>query len=174
MSTRHFLQSATDSRNAVKELLQIIFAAELLRPSRCLWIVSPWLRDIPVIDNTTGEFLSLCPGLPRSEVRMSRVLRTLIERGTQVVIATRPEEGNSQLPDALLGAAEDTAGAIIRHERKTLHAKGIVGDRFALSGSMNLTYNGLECLTEMLMLQTDAGDVEQLRVQFADEYGGRV
>jgi phosphatidylserine/phosphatidylglycerophosphate/cardiolipin synthase-like enzyme len=174
MSTRHFLQSATDSRNAVKELLQLVFAAELLRPSKCLWIVSPWLRDIPVIDNTTGEFLSLCPDLPRSEVRMSRVLRALIERGTQVVIATRPDEGNSQLPDGLRGTEEDVPGSVIRHERKTLHAKGIVGDQFALSGSMNLTYNGLECLTEMLMLQTDAADVEQLRVQFANEYGGRV
>jgi phosphatidylserine/phosphatidylglycerophosphate/cardiolipin synthase-like enzyme len=173
VSARHFLQTATDSRNAVKELLQLVFAAELLCPSRCLWVVSPWLRDIPVIDNTTGEFLSLCPDLPRSEVRMSRVLRTLIARGTQVVIATRPDEGNSQLPDALLGAEEEGSGSIIRHERRALHAKGIVGDRFALSGSMNLTYNGLECLTEMLMLQTDAADVEQLRVQFANEYGGR-
>lgn len=172
MNSRHFLQTATDSRNAVKELLQLVFAAELLQPSRCLWIVSPWLRDIPVLDNTTGEFLSLCPDFPRSEVRMSRVLRVLIERGTQVVIATRPGEGNSQLPDALLGADGENAGAIVRHEKKALHAKGIVGDRFALSGSMNLTYNGLECLTEMLILQTEAADVEQLRVQFASEYGG--
>ena len=36
---RQFLQSAADSRNSVRELLQIIFTAELLSPSRCLWIV---------------------------------------------------------------------------------------------------------------------------------------
>lgn len=48
---RQFRQSAADSRNSVRELLQIIFTAELLSSSRCLWIVSPWLRDIPVLDN---------------------------------------------------------------------------------------------------------------------------
>src|SRR5689334_23801467 len=102
MTGRQFLQTAVDSRNSVRELLQIVFASELLAPSRCLWIVSPWLRDIPVLDNRTGAFAAIGAELPRSEVRLSRVLLSLIERGTRVVIATRPEEGNRQVRDALL------------------------------------------------------------------------
>lgn len=170
MTTRQFLQTAADARNSARELLQLIFASELLMPSRCLWIVSPWLRDVPVLDNTTGSFLFLCPDFPRSEVRLSRVLRELVDRGTTVVIATRADAGNRQVVDGLEGVSR--ADAVIFHERSELHAKGIVGDRYSLIGSMNLTFNGLERLTEMLVFQNDRGSVEQLRLAFRREYGG--
>lgn len=94
---RQFLQTATDARNSVRELIQTMFAAELLFPSRCLWIISPWLRDVPVLDNTTGSFLALCPDFPIAEVRLSLVLQELLTRGTQIVIATRPDFGNRQV-----------------------------------------------------------------------------
>lgn len=139
-------------------------------PSRCLWIVSPWLRDVPVLDNSTGSFLFLCPDFPRTEVRLSRVLRELVDRGTTVVIATRADVGNRQVVDGLQGISR--AETVIFHERSELHAKGIVGDRYSLLGSMNLTFNGLERLTEMLVFQNDRGSVEQLRLSFRREYGG--
>lgn len=170
MTTRQFLQTAADARNSARELLQLVFASELLMPSRCLWIVSPWLRDVPVLDNSTGSFLFLCPDFPRSEVRLSRVLRELIDRGTTVVIATRADSGNRQVLDGL--QAVGRADAVMFHERSELHAKGIVGDRYSLIGSMNLTFNGLERLTEMLVFQNDRGSVEQLRLAFRREYGG--
>lgn len=171
MTTRQFLHSAVDARNAVRELLQTVFAAELLAPSRCLWLVSPWLRDIPVLDNTTGSFLFLCPDFPLTEVRLSLVLRELLARGSQVVIATRPDPGNAQVYDSLRGIGADDG--LIFYERAELHAKGIVGDAYALIGSMNLTYNGLDRLTEMLIFETDRSTVEPLRLSFRREYGGR-
>ena len=171
MSTRQFLQSAVNARNAVRELLQMVFAAELLSPSRSLWLVSPWIRDIPVLDNTTGSFLSLCPDFPLSEIRLSLVLRQLLARGTQVVIATRPDPENTQVYDNLRGIGAD--GSLVFQERAELHAKGIVGDAFSLIGSMNLTYNGIDRLTEMLIFETDRPKVEQLRLAFRREYGGR-
>lgn len=170
MMTRQFLQSAVDARNGARELLQIVFASELLTPSRCLWIVSPWLRDVPVLDNSTGSFLFLCPDFSRAEIRLSRVLRELIDRGATLVIATRPDAGNRQVVDGLRGLSRPDA--VVFHERPELHAKGIVGDRYSLIGSMNLTYNGLERLTEMLVFQTEKGNVEQLRLAFRREYGG--
>ena len=170
MTSRQFLQTASDARNAARELLQLIFAAELLMPSRCLWIVSPWLRDVPVLDNATGSFQFLCPEFPRSEVRLSRVLRELVDRGSTVVVATRADTGNRQVIDGLAGVSRP--GAVIFHERSELHAKGFVGDRYSLIGSMNLTFNGLERLTEMLVFQNDRGSVEQLRLAFRREYGG--
>jgi hypothetical protein len=171
MTGRQFLQTAVDSRNSMRELLQIVFTSELLVPSRCLWVVSPWLRDIPILDNTTGSFLSLCPDFPRSEVRLSLVLREIVGRGSQVVIATRPEDGNSQVIETLKSMGSDEE--VIFHERAELHAKGIVGDHFSLIGSMNLTYNGLDHLTEMLVFETERSSVEQLRLSFRREYGGR-
>src|SRR5262245_46950128 len=129
---RQFLQSSVDSRNGARELLQIVFAAELLNPSRCLWIVSPWLRDIPVLDNSTGSFLYLCSDFPQTEIRLSRVLRELIQRGTTVVIATRPDAGNQHVVEGLRGIGNQNAFHF--HERSELHAKGIVGDRYSLIG----------------------------------------
>lgn len=171
MSARQFLQSAGDARNATRELLQFVFVSELLAPSRCVWIVSPWLRDIPVLDNRTGAFTTLDAQLPRSEVRLTRVLRSLVQRGSRVVLATRPEEGSRQVRDALIEATGDSE-RVRFHENRDLHAKGIVGDRYALTGSMNFTYNGIEFLTEMLLFQTEAAKVEELRVLFAQHYGG--
>lgn len=170
-TTRQFLQTAVDARNTARELLQIVFASELLAPSRCVWIVSPWLRDVPVLDNTTGSFLFLCPEFPRTKVRLSVVLRALLARGTMLVIATRPDAGNRQLIDGLQGIGR--GNEVIFHERTELHAKGIVGDRYSLIGSMNITYNGIDRLTEMLVFQTETASVEQLRLSFRREYGGR-
>ena len=167
---RQFLQSANHSRNVMREVLQLIFAAELLKPSKCLWVVSPWLRDIPVLDNSSGAFTSLCPEFQTSEVGLVAVLRELLTRGSQIVVATRPEAGNMQVLDTLRDKQDSSNLVLI--EQGELHAKGIVADKVALFGSMNFTFNGLERLTEMLVLQTQMNEVENLRLLFKEEYGG--
>jgi phosphatidylserine/phosphatidylglycerophosphate/cardiolipin synthase-like enzyme len=169
---RQFVHDSSESRNSVREVLQILFAAELLHPSRTLWLVSPWIRDVPILDNRTGGFAYLCPDFPLTEVRLSYVLRELIGRGTTVVIATRPNQGNRQVFEGLGGASASTY--LVFEERTELHAKGIVGDRIALTGSMNLTYNGIEHLTELVSVQSDPSVVEPTRLTFQAEYGGRL
>ena len=82
-----------------------------------------------------------------------------------------PDPGNAQVYDSLRGIGPDDS--LVFHERAELHAKGIVGDAYALIGSMNLTYNGLDRLTEMLIFNTDRPAVEPLRLSFRQEYGGR-
>lgn len=169
MTTRQFLQTAADSRNAAREVLQTVFMAELLKPSRCIWIVSPWLRDIPVLDNAARGFSALAVQFPTTELRLSRVLVELMTRGTEVVVATRPDPGNRQLPDAVVAAGGLKMKFI---ERADLHAKGVIGDRYAITGSMNLTFNGIDYLNEMLQFTTEIAQVERLRLAFRGEYGG--
>src|SRR5690242_14504935 len=77
------------------DLLQMVFGAEFILPSRCLWLVSAWVTDVPVLDNRTGAFSSVEPRWPRAQVRLSRVLLALAERGTTVHVATRPDMVNS-------------------------------------------------------------------------------
>ncbi len=154
----------------MREVLQLLFAAELLMPSKCLWVVSPWLRDIPVLDNSSGGFSSLCPDFQNADIGLVAVLRELLGRGSRIIIATRPEPGNSQVLDLLRD--KQPGDNLFLLERSELHAKGIVGDNVALFGSMNFTYNGLERLTEMLVLQTQPNEVETLRLLFKEEYGG--
>ena len=78
--TRYIHTKATARQ--VPDLLQNIFVAELLSPSSCLWLVSPWVSDIPVIDNRTNGFLSFEPRWVRSLVSLSQVLAKLLELGT--------------------------------------------------------------------------------------------
>lgn len=170
MSTRQILRRHSDARNAARELLQTIFATELLAPSRCVWIVSPWLRDVPILDNRAGDFVAVGPAFPRGFVRLSRVLATLLERGVQIVVATRPELQSRQVVETVRAASP--AGRLLYSERDELHAKGIVGDRAAVIGSMNFTHNGVDRLTEMLTFHTEAVRVSELRLDFAREYGG--
>src|SRR4051794_33569017 len=51
VSTRLLHKTSGRSRNEAREVLEFFFLAELLSPSRCLWIVSPWLRDVTLFDN---------------------------------------------------------------------------------------------------------------------------
>jgi hypothetical protein len=170
VTSRQFLQTSRSPRHGPRELLQTIFVAELLAPSSCLWIVSPWIRDVPVLDNSAGAFASLVADFPPTFVRLSRVLRELIERGTALVVATRKEAGNRQLLDSLGTLGKHPA--VTFHERDVLHAKGLVGNAYSLIGSMNLTYSGVDRLDEILVFDTNAAKVEEWRLTFRNEYGG--
>ena len=56
--------------------------------------------------------------------------------------------------------------------RDTLHLKGFLGNDFYLSGSMNLTFNGVEILEEGVTFETSREATESARIAFLDSYGG--
>ncbi len=169
MTPRIIHKSAARARNEARELLEMIFCAEMLAPSRCLWVVSAWLRDVPVLDNRSGAYASLGNDLPLSELLLSRVLSELAEKGTHLVIATRP--GEESVGHAVQARAGKARVRVVTQE--VLHTKGIVGDHFAFVGSMNITANGIEHLTELIQFSTDSALVGKLQVEFRQHYGER-
>jgi phosphatidylserine/phosphatidylglycerophosphate/cardiolipin synthase-like enzyme len=171
---RQFLSSSSGARREIRELLQTLFVGEIIAPSRCIWLVSPWLRDIEVIDNRSGAFRALDSDWERRWIRLSDVLRNLLGRGCHVVVATRPLEDNLRVITTFRDALRDQAPELVVHTPSELHAKGLLGDTFCLSGSMNFTFSGLDYQTEMLTLQTDPAEVGRLRLSFHEEYGGRL
>ena len=60
-TTRRIFRSSYTSNAEIRELLELLFTAELLLPSRCLWIISPWLSDLDLLDNRSDAFSSLDP-----------------------------------------------------------------------------------------------------------------
>ena len=52
-----------------------------------------------------------------------------------------------------------------------LHEKGILTTRTLLSGSMNLTYNGLRRLEEAIHLTDESDAVARARVTYQDRWG---
>ena len=158
------------STQQVPDLLQAIFAAELIRPSRCLWVVSPWISDIQVIDNGVNEYATVQPDWIRGPVRFSQVLTSLAEVGTTVHVATRPLPHNERFIRALEEGM--SSGKIRPHLEEELHEKGIVGDNFYLGGSMNFTHNGITINEEAVIYETSPPVVAERQVAFRHRWGG--
>jgi hypothetical protein len=161
------------SRSAeAADILQAIFAAELISPSRALWLVSPWISNIPILDNRSNAFLSLEPAWGESRVRLATVLLKLASLGTRVVVATRPIDHNADFIAAIQNGYVAGGPRPVIHRARELHEKGILGDGYHLGGSMNITFNGISVNEEALHFQTDAGEVARTRVLLAQRWPG--
>jgi len=174
VTSRYISKTSWQCRHDATDLIQAIFSAELVSPSRCLWIVSPWVSDIPVIDNGSWSFRFEDLGWGRQQIRLSEVLLELARRGSTTIVATRPDAHNQLFLQTLQQQCDDAghASRIRVHTAESLHEKGIVGDSFYLGGSMNMTYSGIELLEEALHFTTDPEVVAQTRVRYFDRWGG--
>jgi hypothetical protein len=160
----------------VKELLQAIFVGEMLAPSRCLWLVSPWVSDIPIIDNRTGAFDALDSSWGPRVLRLGEVIARALRIGTTVVVGSRPLRHNRPFLSQLSTAASElgVSSSLLINEAEDLHEKGLLGDDFYLSGSMNLTYGGVELLEETVKFDTAQDVVAQARLVYYERWGGEL
>ena len=171
---RRIFKSRTSSQHEIKELLQALLIGELLSPSECFWIVSPWLTDIPLLDNRSGLISSIEPTWGRRELYFVEVLKRLLAQGGRLAVVTRPDKHNQHFEERLnLAAADIGKDYNVRvSKRHELHRKGILGESFYLSGSMNLTHNGVIKLEETITLETNPSKIAEARIAFHDNYGG--
>ena len=158
----------------VADLLQTVFVAELVATSKCLWLVSPWVSDIPVLDNRANVFSTLVGDWERSHVRLASVLARLLQHGATVHVATRPDDHNRDFLQRLTVLAAGSTHRLQTHLTDTLHEKGILADGFYLSGSMNITHNGISFNQEVLHFITDPAVVASNRHLFSQWWGGAV
>ena len=153
-----------------QDFLQSLFVAELLWPSQRLWISSPWISDVALIDNTARQFSSLNPDWPAARIRLSAVLEALLERGAEVILITNLSPHNEDFL-ARMTPLERLYGNRLRIIRTAnLHEKGILGDTFTLNGSMNLTYSGVYSNEEYLIYRCDPARVAERRVTLEDRW----
>lgn len=169
INTRRIFKTATTGQDDIKELLQFIFTGELLANSDELWLVSPWISDIIIIDNRSGLFSSLNPSWGCREIRLSEIISQLLTMGAKVSIITRPGESKIFLNSLTLHL--DRLGVIDNLSvilRETLHIKGILTDNCLLTGSMNFTYYGLELNDEQVTFETVPDVIADARIAFND------
>lgn len=150
---------------ALNDLVQSVFAAELLAPSQPLWIASPWISNVELIDNGGRQFAGLISSWPPRPMRLIEVLVGLVQRGGQVVIVTRDVDINQPFLQELRAANGTDAGLRVVLT-DVIHEKGITGDTFTLDGSMNLTYTGLRIKEEYVVFSTDSEVVAKRRLEF--------
>ncbi|OBG64730.1 phospholipase D-like domain-containing protein DpdK [Mycobacterium sp. E3339] len=174
MKSRSLRTSALSSHEELADALQGLFVAELLHPSTPIWIVTPWISDVVVIDNRSGLFTGLLPDLPRRAIRLIEVVISLLQRGGTVVIACRPDDHNRSFVGQLHHRASADGES---HERLScryaseLHEKGILSGEVLVSGSMNLTYNGIRRLEESIVITNDNDTVARTRHAYEDRWG---
>lgn len=118
------------------------------KPSRPIYVCSPWISDFTVFDNRLGEFAQLVSGSQeRSGVRLSDCLRHLARRHTVRIISRRTEVTLGFLANP--GLAIDGVKAVLAED--DLHEKGFLTPIFYFEGSMNITYSGVHINREKLL-----------------------
>jgi hypothetical protein len=175
--TRVIRKSKQRASGDAAALLSAVFAAELLAPGRCLWVVSPWISDVDLIDNTANAFDAL-EGFGPRHVRLSEVLVTLAEADCAIVVGTTEADSN----DAFLSRmrrlfADRSLGNLLTIDvdsSNELHEKAITTDDAVIVGSMNITRNGIFVREEYLELRTDEEFVARARMDAFDRFGGRL
>ncbi len=156
------------------EFLQSIFATELLQPSRKLWLVSPWISDITVINNSGRRFASLDSTWESDEILLSDFIATYLARGSSVSLVMNTDSHNRWIRRQLAPLIEEHPDQIDIRLMEEIHAKGIVSDHFALTGSMNITFNGININSEYIDYNIEPTVVHETLAQFEEYFGSEL
>lgn len=154
---------------SVDELIETLFISELIDPSDDVWLLSPWVSDIPVVDNRGGEVISLIPAAPARHLRLTEILVELARHGCRVHVLVRHDPRNQPVVDRLRAATfeEITIDVqIVEH----LHEKGLLTSRFHVHGSMNFTHFGRTVNEERISVTSDPGELSRTRVGYAERF----
>jgi len=157
---------------AVRDLFQSLFIAELIHPSPKLWLFFAWISDVEILDNSARQFAALEPDWPAAPIRLSQVLRALLSRGVELRLIIR-EDGHNEYFVSRLRVLKTRFGDLVKWTiEKSFHAKGLLGADYFLSGSMNLTLNGISINGEHLVLRTDPAAVAEQAVELESRWEG--
>lgn len=159
---------------AVRDLFQSLFVAELIHPSPKLWLFFAWVSDIEIIDNSAREFAALEPDWPAAPIRLSQVLRALLARGVELRLVIRADSHNDYFIARLQTLKAHYGVQIKWTVEKSFHAKGLLGADYFLSGSMNLTLNGISINGEHLVLRTDPAAVAEQTIELESRWEGQM
>jgi phosphatidylserine/phosphatidylglycerophosphate/cardiolipin synthase-like enzyme len=168
-ASRRIFKSEVTGQNLIRELLQLMLLGELMAPSdKRVWFVSPWISDVAILDNRAGAFNAVNPEWGAREIHLVEVGVELMVRGCSLGVATSLDNHNLAFLEALDEAAAEIGLSdklsIVR--RENLHTKGILVSRGLLTGSMNISYRGLELNDEAVIYDTSAQSLAQARISF--------
>lgn len=153
MANRVIKTRAKGSSVQLAACLESLFALELLAPGPDLYLISPWISDVPLLSNRHGQWRAILSDDGVDMIRLSDALRMLGEKGTRVRILCRP--GQPYTDDFLRKLSPD----IVYRFGDLLHEKGLIGRHFYLRGSMNFTHSGIHINDESVELTTDSAEV---------------
>jgi phosphatidylserine/phosphatidylglycerophosphate/cardiolipin synthase-like enzyme len=179
MTDRLIHRAAARPNRMISDALQSLLVAELMLPGRRFMVVSPWITDFPAIDNRRGGFTALDPTWGTSWVTFSTVLRALLRQQVRVSVAcgTGPRE-DEFVQRTETGAKRDGTDDLLTVRRSPAdpnrvldHEKALVADTWAVHGSMNFTYRGVEVNGELITITEDPSRVAALATELIGLFG---
>ena len=153
------------------EFLQSLFIFEIIHPSSAIWISSPWVNDVEIVDNSARQFGSLVPSLPSSMIRLSVLCELLAERGVRLTIIVNLDSQNDEFVSRISRLEESYPNKLRVIRTRDVHEKGIVTDHFTLDGSMNFTFRGIHINQEYLSYRCDPELVFQRQLVLEERWG---
>lgn len=159
---------------AVQDVLQSLLLAELVHPSAELWLLSAWITDVEVIDNSARAFAGVRPDWPKSRIRLSSVLEALVGRGGRVAVVLREVEHNEPFVRRLKAIQKLSPNRLGLTISASAHEKALIGDDYVLGGSMNITMSGLTHSDEHVLLRVDPEVAAQRRMALSARWGGQL
>lgn len=155
MQTRTITTVSRRYSRQLVDTLMSLFALELASPATELYLISAWITDIPLLDNGFGQYRVLLPESGGSEVHLSTLLNTLVDRGEEVYVALRSDQINDDFKTRL------HSPPIHIKVSNGLHAKMLINGNFCWDGSMNFTYSGVHKNPESVSLSTNPARVSK-------------
>jgi len=152
----------------LKETLSDLLIGLIMSPDD-LWLVSPWVSDFDLLDNRSGNWDSIEPAWGARYVRFSELLVAAIESGCSLKYVTNRDQMNQRFYDQLV-ARLSSDRLILKHEKNSLHTKGLLCSSFFLSGSMNFTYSGTHRNDERIQLSIDPNAIAEAKIELESQY----
>jgi len=165
------VRSIRSSRHntSVVGLVEAVLVSELIQASEEIWLVSPWISDIGVVDNGAHAFDDLLSDPSGRRYRLSDILAALASRGSRLRIVTRNDEHNDTFVSQVERGCQGFDLRVVRHD--DLHEKTMCGEDWVISGSMNFTYNGLLKNDEATSFTWDVPTAASARLEFRERWG---
>ena len=155
MPNRVIKSRAPGGATQLADTLTSLLALELMGPGGRVYLISPRLGDMVLIDSPFGQFRSLMPELGQTELRLSGVLGTLASRGTTVRVLYR--SGDIHTNTFIARLSPD----VKRRRLDRLDERGLVSERFYLRGSLEFDLGGVSAGDESVEISTDPSDVSR-------------
>ncbi|MEU8132140.1 phospholipase D-like domain-containing protein DpdK [Streptodolium elevatio] len=162
----------TNARSALRadSLIRTALLAQLVGGQGEVWLVSAWISDVELVDNSDGSFDHALGEDPPERCRLSDLLLLLAQSGTKVRVVTRSAAANATFVQRLRSGADPACDLRVIQDND-VHEKCLVGPGWILQGSMNFTRNGLARNKEQITYTTDERSAAQALVEFQHEWG---
>jgi len=150
-------------------ILAAALLSELVLPGDSLWVVSSWITDVEVLDNSQGAFDSVLGDNPPAVCLLSQMLALIAAAGARLHVVTRPGTHNEIFVRRLRAAVANSRRLHVVLD-PAVHEKTICGRDWLFSGSMNFTLSGLGTNEESVTYRVSGPEASQAQLDFSERW----